>query len=447
MNMRLFREGVLKARNHIALILGLILGTVLVYELKKLETKFTVPEVTIKIEKTAPQVQWLPSPLTPEERLYAQIAWRYFENNYQKNTGLVNSVDGFPSTTLWDTGNYLMALISAYKLNLIDKTEFDKRLHKILDTFCHMPFYNHELPNKAYDTRTAQMVDYTNKPTEKGIGWSAIDIGRVLIPLSIINWEFPQYNAQIRQFLKRFKLKHLAQKGMFFGMKYKRGKESLLQEGRLGYEQFTAKMFAALGIDATNALDYKKFLGFVDIYGIKVPYDKRDKKHSGANNYVLSEPYILDGLEFGWDHYSKEFAYRVYKAQEERYKHTGILTAVTEDHLDRPPYFIYNCVFVNGEAWQAITDKGEKINALKLLSTKASFGWYYLFHTDYTKKFVKRIKNLYNKNKGWYAGVYEKTGEINRSINCNTNAVILEALYFKTHGPIFRLMGKNAGGD
>ena len=100
-----------------------------------------------------------------------------------------------------------------------------------------------------------------------------------------------------------------------------------------------------MGMDVYRALRYMDFLEFIDVYGIKVPYDLRDPETYGAHNYVLSEPYILDGIEFGWDEASHEFAIRIYRAQEERYKHEGTLTAVSEDHLDQPPYFVYNTVY------------------------------------------------------------------------------------------------------
>jgi len=35
----------------------------------------------------------------------AKTAWKYFENNYNPETGLVNAVDNYPSTTMWDTGS------------------------------------------------------------------------------------------------------------------------------------------------------------------------------------------------------------------------------------------------------------------------------------------------------------------------------------------------------
>ena len=40
--------------------------------------------------------------LTPEEMTTARIAWSYFQRNWNDETGLVNSVDGFASVSMWD---------------------------------------------------------------------------------------------------------------------------------------------------------------------------------------------------------------------------------------------------------------------------------------------------------------------------------------------------------
>jgi len=61
------------------------------------------------------------NPLTAEEQQHARIAWQYFVNNYQKDTGFVNSTGGYPSGTLWDMGNYLMALNAVRWMNIIDQ--------------------------------------------------------------------------------------------------------------------------------------------------------------------------------------------------------------------------------------------------------------------------------------------------------------------------------------
>lgn len=371
-----------------------------------------------------------------------QTAWKYFENNYNEATGLVNAVDNYPSSTLWDTGNYMMALIAAKHLHMIDEETYNKRMHTLLDTLSRIELYKGLLPNKAYNAQTLQMVNYENKVSKKGIGWSAIDIGRILIPLAYLQFNEIEFSTQVHAVLSRWNLKEMTKEGALFGAVVTKGKEALLQEGRLGYEQYTSKMFATLGVDVTNALRYDKYLEFVTLEGVEIPYDRRDKAHSNANNYVLMEPYMLDGLEFGWDYFSKEFSYRLYKAQEARYENTGILTAITEDHIDQAPYFIYNTLFVNKKEWSAIDETGKVHNDLKQLSTKAAFSMHALYHTDYTQKLMDKIAPLSSK-RGWYTGIYEKDGRINKSLTCNTNAIILESLMYKEIGPLFKIIKTN----
>ena len=101
--------------------------------------------------------------LTPSELAMARTAWAYFDENYQPRTGMVNAASGFPSTTMWDTASYLGALVSAKELGVITADRFDQRVTKLLSTLQAMPFFNGELPNKAYDTRSVTKVDYDNR--------------------------------------------------------------------------------------------------------------------------------------------------------------------------------------------------------------------------------------------------------------------------------------------
>ena len=59
--------------------------------------------------------------LTDREMKVAKTAWSYFVANYQPTTGLVNAVNKYPSTTMWDSGSYLAALTAARELGIIDK--------------------------------------------------------------------------------------------------------------------------------------------------------------------------------------------------------------------------------------------------------------------------------------------------------------------------------------
>jgi hypothetical protein len=124
----------------------------------------------------------------------------------------------------------------------------------------------------------------------------------------------------------------------------------------------------------------------------------------------------------------------MYLVQEERYKRTGQLTAVTEDNIDRSPYFLFNTVYTHNEPWKTINQMGEDYDEYKWVSTKAAVGMHMLFNTPYTRKVFDYIKKNYHPDKGYYAGIYEKIPGPNRALTLNTNAVVLEAILSKAMG-------------
>ena len=434
-----FKQGLIRARSHLIFLTGLLSAFGLVGWLENMSVgNAATPENLVEASsdlKIAPN-----RALTPQEMEWARVAWKYFQNNTIAETGLVNSVDNYNASTLWDTSSYLMAVISAQRLGIITPAEFDSRISKALQTLATLPLFEGKLPNKSYNTITLQMVDYTNKPSEKGIGWSAIDIGRILVPFNVLNWHYPQHNAEVQQVMESWNTQSLLVNGVLQGaVVTDQGETQYLQEGRLGYEEYAAKSFNLMGLDVSNSLRYNDFLKFVTIDGVRVATDSRDPQKYGAHNYVVSEPYILDGLEFGWDHISQELAWRVYKAQEKRFTRTGVLTAVSEDNIDQPPYFVYNTVYTDGKAWNTISEKSDDASQFKTLSSKAAIGWYALYETDYTKQLVSNISSLMNPARGWYSGLYEINGQPNKAITANTNGIILEALAYKKGGKLMRL--------
>ncbi|BCL33897.1 DUF3131 domain-containing protein [Nostoc sp. MS1] len=376
------------------------------------------------------------APLTPEEQTYARAAWQYFVKNYQPATGFTNSTGGYPSGTLWDMGNYLMALNAARSLNLTDQADFDARLNKFLTTFSNLKLFEDALPNKVYNAATAQMVDYGNNPTERGIGWSALDIGRILAAFDVIRTCHPQYNDWLKGIVAKWQVgRSLKDEQLFGAMVLPDNKTLLVQEGRLGYEEYGARGYQLWGFSAPKALALEPYK-MVEINGVQIPVDTRDFQSTNANNYVVSESYILDGIEFGLQGELADFAARVLDVQKRRYDTTGQLTAVTEDNIDQAPYFLYNTVYANGNNWATITDENKPYPQFRSISTKAAFGWRYLFPDNtYAQKLFDAVKDLRSPNDdGYYAGIYEESKQPNKALTGNTNGLILEILYYKARG-------------
>ncbi|NLS12038.1 DUF3131 domain-containing protein [Vibrio sp. SM6] len=431
-----FKKSFVNARHHLVFILGLATALVIAFSIESRESGRVLGNITFDVPEDIPFKS--SRILTTEEYEWANVAWQYFENNYQENTGLVNSVDGYPSTTMWDTASYLMGLIAAEKVNVITTDIFKQRMEKALTTLARLPLVDGKLPNKAYNTRTLEMVDYTNSPKENGIGWSAIDIGRILVPLNILIWQYPEFNRQVNDVLNHWQVSAMIIDGYLYGARpASNGEEmELVQEGRIGYEEYASKSLALMGRDVFNSMKYIDYLELVSVYDIDIPTDRRDPAKYHAHNYVVSESYILDGIEFGSDTVSKVFAHRVYQAQERRFEDLGILTAVSEDNVDQAPYFVYNTVFSDGKKWNAISDDGKDQSHLKTLSTKAAFGWYALYDAKYTDLLIDEASTLFSEEKGWYSGRYESDGRINKAITANTNGIVLESLAYIENGPL-----------
>jgi hypothetical protein len=430
-----FRQGLIKARGQITFLAGLIAACGIAMYLDRGSAAGAAAGAVSAVHGQRSVPSPAGRPLSPGERESARIAWKYFENNTQ-TSGLVNSVDRYRSTTMWECGSAILAIVSAERVGVIGPGELDRRLTALLRTLAALPLFELTLPNKSYDTASLQMVTYDNRRSPRGIGWSAIDIARLVLALKIVAWNYPQHAAECAAVIRRWDLRHMLGDGVLHGARVENGMTEYPQEGRLGYEQYAARALLLDGRDTGDALNPSSWLRYVGVDGVEVPVDRRTASSYGAYNYVVSEPYVLEGLELGWNHASGSLAYSVFTAQQQRYERTGVLTAVTEDHIDRAPYFVYNTVYAEGKAWNAITDRGDDASAFRTLSVKAAFGWNALYGTGYTSLLERRAGVLFDPERGFYAGLYERTGQPNKAVTCNTNAVILESLAYRSSGPL-----------
>lgn len=464
-----FRRNLVRARGHIVFLVALVSGLALVLWLETLgdppqaaeqvapaetateaapetppaqaetvpETETAGPDIMAPFEAVDPLPLAVRGESSEQDMRHARIAWTYFENNVNADTGLANSVHDYPSTTMWETGSYIVAVLSAERLDLINEAEAEDRLTRVLDSLSRLRLFEDTLPNKAYHARTLELVDYANTPSERGLGWSALDIARIVSALGLIERNHPELAPQVEALLGSWDLDRMVQDGELIGTNVIDGETRENQEGRVGYEQYAAKAMMLFGYDVYRAYEVEDNLMVQEVAGQPIPVDTR--LHRGTiPAFVVSEPYLFDGLEFGFDARSHRFATAIYRAQEARYEATGELTAVTESHLNGAPYFAYASVWGGGEPWAVLTFRGERIDDRRTVATKAAFGWDALFGTDYTAKLVEAVAAVADPEKGFAEGIYEAGGEVNTSTTTNTNAVVLAALAFKAHGPLMR---------
>ena len=442
-----FRENLVNARSHIIFLIALAVGIALVIKLEQVKSTSLTTDQSMAQSGQADSLMAFdsvtPLPLaitgesSAEDLTNARVAWRYFQNNTNPKTGLANSVDGYPSTTMWEAGSYFVAVISADMLGIIEPAEAKARITLALDTFTKVRLFDDMLPNKAYSVETGELVDYANKPIERGIGWSALDISRLIASMGEIEQNYPELSPNVAAVMDRWDLSQLVEGGELFGGNMVDGKLRRDQEGRVGYGQYAAKALMLYGYDMYHAYDVTEHLMVKEVNGQPIAVD--DRLHRNVTPaFAVSEPYVFDGLEFGFDTRSHRIATAIYLAQEARFKETGLLTAVSESHLDVAPYFAYASVWGGGESWAVLSFNGERMDSKRTLATKTAFASYALFGTDYANKLVAAVAPLAEPDRGWAEGIYEIDGKTNTSVTLNTNAIILAALAFRAHGPLIK---------
>jgi hypothetical protein len=388
--------------------------------------------------------------LTEGELEWARLAWVYIENNTQLKTGLVNNIDNYPTTNMAGIADYLLALTAAREFEFITSKEHDERLSLVLTFLNDMPLSIGQIPNKVYSTQTGQMVDYGNQPND--IGWSSIDVGRLLIVLAIVK----QYNPQFIEYIDKAVLKWnfcelVNEEGELFGGSVNNGNVTRYKEGRLGVEEYTSYGYLDWQIVPEKAMRIDPY-NVATMYGIDFLFDGRDPRLFDVLRPVYSTPYLQLGLEFNWDNISDSdssdathsnevmsaMADSMYRIQEARWDNDRIYTARGEHIVSGEPYFVYDAIYALGTPWITLSEDGSSYDELALVSTRVAFQMWALWKSDYTDRLMILVQELYDPERGWYEGRYELNSSYEKSISLQTNAGVLEALLYKAKGKLYQ---------
>ena len=388
--------------------------------------------------------------LTEQELEWARIAWTYVENNTNLTTGLVNALDNYPTTNLSNLADYLIALIAAREFEFITSKEHDERLTMVLTFLNEMPLGLTGVPNKVYSTVHGQMVDYGGQPGE--LGWSSIDIGRLLIALAMVKQRNPEFSEYVDKAVLRWNFCELVtEEGELYGGAINNGNVFRYKEGRLGIEEYTAYGYLDWQIVPEKAMLLDPY-EVVTINGIDLLFDGRDPRDYDVLRPVYSTPYLLLGLEFNWDKIDDRqssdakhtnqvlsaMADSVYRIQESRWDIDRIYTARGEHVVTGEPYFVYDSIYALGTPWITVAEDGSDHDEKALVSTRVAFQMWVLWKTDYTNRLMTLVRELYDPDRGWYEGRYELTSSYEKSISLQTNAGVLEALLYKANGKLYQ---------
>ena len=388
--------------------------------------------------------------LSEQELEWAKTAWQYFVSNYHADTGLASGLEGSAVVSVWNIADAAAAAVAAHQLGLIDEYEFDHRISPLLGFLNKMPLHEGKLPNLFYHADSGAMTDRNGE--EHSVGWSAVDIGRLLIWLQILRSHAPQYAEYIDKAVLRWEFCQVIDDcGGLHGLNRTSGAEppSSFPSEPLGYQDYALMGYASWGFPRPKPPASK--LPGVRIYNLELPQSKEDSRTTGSSNPLVTMPYMLLGLEFNWDRVDDqtsldsfssdaegaETARRIYAAQEQRYRLERIFTARNERRQAGNPGTFYDSIFADGYAWNTVTAEGETQPDAALVSTAAAFGMWALWKTSYTSGLMELVIPLHDPERGWFEGRREKDGAHDRTLSCSTNAAVLEALLYKAEGKLY----------
>ncbi len=387
-------------------------------------------------------------PLSEEEKAWAKAAWAYFEVNRHGETGFVNAATSYPVVTMWQVADHLAALQSARDLDLIDQTTFDQRVGRMIGTLATMDLFEGRVPNTAYSAITGDMVGFDQAPGE--VGWSAVDIGRLLLRLRILQARAPKFAEYVDRVVLRWTFCGLhGRNGVLYGAAREGEHVKRFADGGIGTRHYARAGFRAWGLPVKKE-EPPDERHRMTIYDVSFPYEINALRARGASNYLITLPFALYGMELGFDadevvtvdqgqddddHYMKSMMDVLIKTQQRRYQRTGITTARTDHQLGEAPFFLHSTVIANGFPWGAVSREGTYHERQALVATSAAFGLWAAESNAYTDHLTRVVGDLYDSEKGWFEGRREVSGLRESVMTSTTNAAVLEALAFKARGP------------
>lgn len=374
--------------------------------------------------------------LNREELLLAKKAQYYIERNWNKNTGLIDSVQGYHHATLWDIASGIGAVLALENLNLISSFDATSRLTKTLTTMVKMPLYNDELPNREYNTKTALPSGSLSKTASNGNGWSALDIGRLLIWLEITKQYKPELTPLITLITQKWQLSRAVNKQSLYGELKTKKSTSYRQEGRLGYLQYAAQGYQFSGFDVSVA--FKSTNTAVIVQGSQFVYiDQRNLP------FFTSDSYVLQAIELGSPEVWWNQLETVYQLHKKNYLETNVLRVFAEDSMNRKPWFSYNNINIYGKPWLSTNTRGKVITNPQLFSNKVAFAFSVLFSDSFSQQLADKVVANSLSQRSVPTGLY-KDNAINTAYNINTNSLILVALWFKSRNNTAILNGSRS---
>ena len=344
---------------------------------------------------------------------WARVAWRYYQPGVGVNpsTGLHYARSDWHRFTDWDLGIYVHAILNAERLGLVARQGVedwgvDFRLEKVLRFLETRSITPTREPYMQYEAETG------NVPSDiQGKAAHPSDFGRLLLALDDLRRSRPDLASRIQSIVARYDCGLITIDNWFAADDM--------------YPFYASQGFHAFGFATPKLKDLKSLGGgsFVDVYGELIP-----------KAWVTSEPLLAAVLGNRISPLYNDYCGRVFRAQEKRYRNTGVLTTFSEGVYPAPHYYVYQWVVIStGETWCIYA--ANRVDGPAVVYTKIAFAFHAIYRNEYTATLMGYVSRLQSSG-GFYEGVMDNDRSTLPVLCDKTNGMILEAAGYALQGPI-----------
>ncbi|MFT6299694.1 MAG: hypothetical protein ACJAWC_003067 [Yoonia sp.] len=356
----------------------------------------------------------------------AELAWRYFRNLTNPETGLLASTAFlargkttlYNYATMWDVGSQIFGMIAAVELDLMELTELNSWAERLIASLPTVVLQGLRLPSSIFHAGNNEAPDQS---------FTTCDAGRLLSALHRLRTFSPALKDIIESKVDSWDLQSTIHDGRMQDLTVNRTIDRFISHCT-GY---SARAYGAFGVTADSP--YAELDGHHDADAmIKLLYSASTIGSIGA------EPLLLEGVEVGFSQTSQYLADMLFAAQIEDNRETGTMRCVSECPLDQAPWFTYQGYSINNFAkpWNVqVRSYDERyaspefLKSIEVVSVKAAFLWATTHPHSYSSELVNYVRARARiEGFGFSPGIYQETGLAMADYSdLNTNGIILEA--------------------
>jgi hypothetical protein len=361
----------------------------------------------------------------------AIAAWKYYQPGVgvYENNGLPGSAIDTPSTTDWDLGVYIQAVLDAKKLGLIDYNGtwgFNDRINKILTFLETRELNNASYPYWFYTADDGKVLHEISDEATSDV--DIVDTGRLFVALNNLR-NFDNSDPTIVTRVNNYVYNTYGNRSNYAALVDRVKSDGMTTTSMYAYYVYSG--FASFWPNQLSGTPSQIMTnifssGNVSINGVKIP------------KCTITGDVIFGALFDTTNNDSRliELANLVAMAHEAYYNQTGNFRAFGEGPQLSSVWQWEWIVFSDGRIWTSLNVAGQVVTDPPFIYTKIALSLLAIYNTNYTRSMCIFLEQKLAEPTRGYGWAVTEDGKPFNGVGTHTNGLILGAArYFIQNNP------------